>query len=57
MAVAVPPEPDRAHGALVTVPSDTVTVPLGEVDPLTAATLMPTETAELDQGRDRACRT
>ncbi len=45
VAVAVPPDPASVQGALVTVPSDTVTVPPGVRDPLAAATLTPTETA------------
>jgi hypothetical protein len=47
VAVAVPPEPESAHGALVTVPSVTVTVPVGVAAPLARTTVIPTEIAVL----------
>ncbi len=46
VAVAVAPEPESVQGALVTVPSDTVTVPPGVADPLARVTLTPTEIAD-----------
>jgi hypothetical protein len=46
VAVAVPPDPDKVQGELVTVPSETVTVPAGLVVPLAAVTVTPTEIDE-----------
>jgi hypothetical protein len=39
-AVVVAPVPERVHGELVSVPSETVTVPLGVLVPVILPTLM-----------------
>jgi len=46
VAVAAAPESESVQGALVSVPSDTVTVPPGVAAPLARVTLTPTEIAD-----------